>query len=232
LIVQTIDLMRGRRWLAATLLAAAAVDASAAPSAPDVDALVTYETRQVTSAGVTRTERWQERLIRRGGAVWTERVLPAGPTALHANEGAAEHGAHRHFDFERAARLVQRDAQGQLRLRFIDRDKRVVVNVPAPEYGAVGFDGNWEAAASLVPPAVVGRMSPASAAGWRTEQSKGWSHRVRWSAAQQLPSRLESQRDDGSVRRVVSVQTRAPSATLPWAALGEFTQKDYDDFMD
>ena len=54
--------------------------AAAAPAAPvpaDLDALITYETRQVTATGVTRTETWQERLIRRGDTVWTERVLPA-----------------------------------------------------------------------------------------------------------------------------------------------------------
>lgn len=222
--------MTTQRWIACTALLVAAVAAKAAP-APDVDALITYETRQVTAAGVTRTERWQERLVRRGDTVWTERVLPAGVTALHANEPSAEHAGHKHFDFDSAARLVQREANGQLRLRFVDSEHRVVVSVPAAEFGAVGFDGSWEAAAFVVPPAVIARMG-AARDGWLREQAHGWSHRVRWSEAQQLPVQMESQRDDGSIRRVVSIAPSAPARSLPWAGLADYTQKEYDDFMD
>ena len=121
--------MKPQRWIACATLLVASLAAKAAP-APDVDALITYETRQVTAAGVTRTERWQERLVRRADTVWSERVLPAHATALHANESAVEHAGHKHFDFESAARVVQREANGQLRLRFVDREHRVVVSVP------------------------------------------------------------------------------------------------------
>jgi hypothetical protein len=223
-----------KRFIICAALLAAALSAKAAP-APDVDALITYETRQVTAAGVTRTERWQERLVRRGDTVWTERVLPERAAALHtnerANEHAAEHAGHKHFDFDSAARLVQREPNGQLRLRFVDREHRIVVSVPAAEFGAVGFDGSWEAAAFVVPPAVIARMG-AARDGWRREQAQGWSHRVRWSEAQQLPRQLESQRDDGSIRRIVSITPSAPSKSLPWMGLTDYTQKEYDDFMD
>ena len=207
------------------------MSAHAAPL-PNIDALVTYETRQVTSAGVTRTERWQERLVRRGGAVWSERVLPASRAALHANESAAEHAGHKHFDFDSAARLVECMPSGELRLRFVDREHRVVVSVSKAEYGAVGFDGNWDAAAYIVPPAVVARMGAAAADGWRAEKAKGWSHKLRWSAAQQVPLRVESRRDDGNVTRVVTVTPMAASASLPWSGIDAFAQKEYDDFMD
>jgi hypothetical protein len=222
--------MKPQRWIACAAMLAAVLRVEAAP-APDVDALITYETRQVTAAGVTRTERWQEWLVRRGDTVWTERVLPERAAALHTNESVAEHASHKHFDFDSAARLVQREANGQLRLRFVDREHRVVVGVPAAEFGAVGFDGSWEAAAFVVPPAVIARMG-AARDGWRREQAQGWSHRVRWSEAQQLPTQLESQRDDGSIRRIVSITSSAPSKSLPWTALADYTQKEYDDFMD
>lgn len=215
--------MRAAAWIAAALLAATLP----AVAAPDVDALITYETRQLSAAGVTRSERWQERLVRRGDTVWTERVLPAGTP--HAAE--TEHAGHKHFDFDAAARLVQREPGGQLRLRFIDRAQRVVVDVPKAEFAVVGFDGNWDAAACIVPPAVVGRM-PAAPDGWRDEHANGWQHRVRWSEALQLPLRLESQRDDASIRRVVRVDIVAAAPSLPWAGLEAFTQKDYDDFSD
>ena len=223
--------MGWQRLIAFAALVAATLPAAAAAPAPDVDALITYETRQVTAAGVTRTERWQERLVRRGDAVWTERVLPSGAGALRANDSAAEHAGHKHFDFDSAARLVQREADGQSRLRFVDREHRVVVSVPAAEFGAVGFDGNWEAAAFVVPPAVIARMG-AARDGWLREQANGWSHRVRWSEVRQLPVQLESQRDDGSIRRVVTITPATPAKALPWAGLADYTQKEYDDFMD
>ena len=223
-------LCAGALWLAAGMAAQAAAAVRAA--VPDVDALVTYETQQLTSAGVMRTERWQERLVRRGDAVWTARVLPAGVAALHANESPAEHAGHKHFDFDSAARLVERMPNGELRLRFVDRQHKVVVSVPKAEYGAVGFDGNWEAAAYIVPPTVVARMSGAGPDGSRAEKAKGWSHKLRWSATQQVPVRVESRRDDGSITRVVTVTPVAASAALPWNGIDAFAQKDYDDFMD
>ena len=118
------------------------------------------------------------------------------------------------------------------RLRFVDREHRVVVSVPKAEYGAVGFDGNWDAAAYIVPPAVVARMGAVAADGWRAEKAKGWSHKLRWSAAQQVPLRVESRRDDGSVTRVVTVTVMAATASVPWKGIDAFVQKDYDDFMD
>lgn len=208
--------------------------APAGAAGPDVDALISYETHQLSANGVTRIERWQERLVRRGETVWTERVLPAAAVTLHAHESAAEHAAHKHFDFDSAARWLQRDPGGALRLRYVDRDQRVVVTVPKAEFGAVGFDGRWEAAAHVVPPALIERMQVAGP-DLREERAQGWSHRVRWSQRWQLPLRLESQRDDGSVRRIVTVTAtaRAPDALTPWSAIdGGYAQKEYDDFSD
>ena len=67
---------------------------------------------------------------------------------------------------------------------------------------------------------------------WRAEKAKGWSHKLRWSAAQQVPLPIESRRDDGSVTRVVTVMPMAASAGLPWNGIDALAQKDYDDFMD
>lgn len=215
----------------ARVAALALIGAALAPpvhaAGPDVDALVTYETTQRMSNGVTRSERWQERIVRRGDAVWTERMLPP-----HASEPAADGAGHKHFDFETAARWLQRDADGTLRLRYVDRAHRVVVAVPAAEYAAVGFDGRWDGAAHVVPPAAVARM-PGAGGGWRAEQASGWTHRVRWSDAWQLPLRLESRRGDGGVVRVVTVAPRAPDTSAPWMAIdARYTQKEYDDFLD
>lgn len=221
---------------AAVVLAAAAIPALAAP---DIDAVVTYRTHQVLASGVVRDESWQERVMRRGDAVWSERVLPAEARAAHRHETAAEHAAHKHFDFEGAARLVQLDGRGDTVLRYVDAKNRVVVSVPRAEYGAVGFDGRWDAAAHLVPPQVVATMAAvkeraAPGARWVGDRGDGWTHRVLWSDSREVALRIESARDDGSFRRTVSValQPVASGQPLPWRNLASYTQKEYDDFMD
>ena len=230
-----VDALRALRTMTTALCLAAAGWTQAAPAVPDLDAIVSYETRQVTAAGVLRTEVWKERLIRRGDVVWTERVLPAEAHAAHAHESSAEHAGHKHFDFESAARLLRLDAKGRLQLQYVDCEHRVAVSVPKAEYGAVGFDGRFDAAAHVVPPSVVARMSAGAKRGeavWHEEKAADWSHRVLWSEARQVALRVESQRGDGSLRRVVSVEPVAPARTLPWRDLASYAQKDYDDFMD
>jgi len=221
------------------LVVATAARAGAAP-VPDLDAVVTYETRQVLASGVVRDERWQERLVRRGDLVWTERILPAQAAAAHRHESAAEHAGYKHFDFEAASRLVGRGASGQTVLRYVDAGNRIVVGVPAAEYSAVGFDGRWDAAAHLVPPQVIAAMHELPARGaeagsrWVGERAAAWTHKVLWSDRRQVALRTESSRDDGSFRRVVSVApaVAAGSRRLPWLGIDGWTQKDYDDFMD
>ena len=206
---------------------------------PDIDAVVTYRTHQVMASGVVRDESWQERVMRRGDAVWSERVLAAEARAAHRHETAAEHVAHKHFDFDGAARLVERDARGNTVLRYVDAKNRVVVSVPRAEYGAVGFDGRWDGAAHLVPPQVVAAMTVVRGAAspgsrWLGDHGDGWTHRVLWSDARAIALHIDSARDDGSFRRTVSVvlQPVAGGRSLPWRDLGSYTQKEYDDFMD
>ena len=129
-----------------TLVAALLCGNAFAAAAPDLDAIVTHESTVVTHTGVTRTERFSERIIRRAGHVWTERVVPAfASRSGHAAGKDAEKVDHRHFDFEAAARHLTREADGKTRLEYVDRDKKWAVFVPASEYGPVGFSGNWEA---------------------------------------------------------------------------------------
>ncbi len=232
------------------VLAAAA--SPTAPRLPDLDALVAYQTRQVLASGVTRVETWQEHLVRRGDRVWTERVLP--PQAPRHADAAPDHAAHKHFDYARAARLLSREAGGGVDLRFIDTEHRVAVSVPAAEFGAVGFDGRWDAAASLVPPSLVERLpaedssadaaaqpgavgrrgAVAQGARWRVQKVGDWTHRVLWSDAQQLALRIESRRADGSFERTVVATPQAPraAAALPWRDLTSYTTRQYDDFLD
>ena len=228
--------------VAALLASAAAMASPVASSIPmiDLEARVSYETRQVMSSGVTRVDTWQERLVRRGNQVWTERILaPVAPAGHardgHARETVAEPAAHRHFNAETSARWLTLKPDGQVEVRFVDREHRLVVSVPRAEFGTVGFDGRFDGAASIVPPSVaqtmVLRAGGTKEGQWLTDHSQGWSHKVLWSASRQLALRVESTRDDGSVQRLVTVQL-LPAKLAPWSQLTEYTPKQYDDFMD
>lgn len=204
----------------------------------DIDAIVSYETRQVMASGVTRTDTWQERLVRRANHVWTERVLPRGIASSHAHETEAEHLGHKHLNAETAARWLSLAADGKIQFRLVDREHKAVVDVPAAEFSTVSFDGRYEAAATIVPPAVVQAMKAegAGTAGgqWRSERNQGWSHRVLWSQAEQLALRVDSRRDDGSVRRTVTVRLQPAASGLPapWQSLAGYASKHYDEYMD
>lgn len=232
--------MRHRVNVAAAAWALAAAGAAGAnPPPPALDALVTYETRQVLASGVVRNERWQEQIVRRGDAVWAARVLPASALAAHKHQTSTAHAGHKHFDFEAASRLVSKDSKGETVLRYVDLAHRVVVSVPRAEYGAVGFDGRWDAAAFVVPPVTIDAMKPiagrnaASGSRWVSEQVGAWTHRVLWSEVRQIALRVESARADGSFSRQVTVVPAARAAsTVPWQGLDAFVQKEYDDFMD
>ena len=228
---------------AAAVLAGAAFAAVAGTVEPltpttsmaDIDARVSYESRQVMSTGVVRVDTWQEHLVRRGNQVWTERILPPVAHAGHARETVAEHAGHRHFNAETSARWLTRRAGGQVEVRFVDREHRIVVSVPRAEFGTVGFDGRFDGAASIVPPGLAQTMVPQASGSkegqWLTDRGQGWSHKVLWSASRQLAMRVESTRDDGSVQRRVTVQLM-PATLAPWSQLSEYTPKQYDDFMD
>lgn len=78
---------------AAVLAAAPALAAPPAPDggrAPDLDAVLLHESMTVSADGVTRTVTYRERMVRRDGHVWIERVPPSGVKRAHAG------GAHAH----------------------------------------------------------------------------------------------------------------------------------------
>ena len=80
--------------LLALLGATAGAPAAAAP--PDLDAGITYESHQALASGVVRDERWQERLVRRGDTVWTERIV-TGVSAGARHDHRVGLPAHQHL---------------------------------------------------------------------------------------------------------------------------------------
>jgi len=223
----------------AVLAVVAGLCGTAVAASPDLDAIVSYETRQVLANGTTRIETWQERLTRRADRVATERVLPPTAHAAHEHESSVEHLGHKHFDVDRTVRVVRLVDQAQVELAYVDRAQRRVVSVPKAEWAAVGFDGRYDAAAHLVPPALIASLPAQAGAAkdsqWHVQRNDGWTHRVLWSSSRQVALRIESRRDDGSVSRVVTLKpaTALPASQLPWNdGVAGYQQMVYDDFMD
>jgi len=237
-------MVKSLRFMAAALAmigASAGANTPAAPAstkaAPDVEAIVSYETRHVMSSGITRVDTWQERLVRRGNQVWAERILPesAHDHDHEEREKKPEHVGHKHFNGDTAARWLSMQADGKVDVKYVDREHKAVVAIPRSEYGTVGFDGSYAAMANIVPAVLAKSMKAGASAGdaqWRTDKRDGWSHRVLWSESRQLAMKVESVRDDGSVRRLVTVQLKPVAAKAPWDQLAGYAQKRYDDFMD
>jgi hypothetical protein len=202
---------------------------------PPIDATLSYSSKLITRAGVTEERHYQERLVRRADTVWRERILPAA----HVGNSHEAHSGHKDFDYESAAFWLSGSADRQT-LRFVDRDDRVVVTVPAAEFETVGYDGAYLDAAALVDPKRVAqiplstRPSPVKGASWHEESKNGFYNRVLWLPSMQIALRVESGRDDGSVSRVTSVEL-LPSAAerpAPWLTAAAFEQKSYEDYLD
>ncbi|MCA8066528.1 hypothetical protein [Burkholderia sp. AU38729] len=235
-------------WVALPALAAA-----------DLDAVLLHESRTVTADGVTRTTMYRERMVRRDGHVWVERVLPVAAASGHGDDhdhdhdaggrtgvqpaaAHAGHAGHKHFNFQAAARHVTYDGK-TARIEYVDAAHRTVVSVPPAEYETTGFDGSWDNAYYVTPPSQLKRLAAAKrgdAPGTRwyeqavdTPGARGV-NRILWSETLQAPLSVEYRSADGRVVRKLTL-TPAPAArreTLPWQTLASYTRKEYADYLD
>ncbi|WP_423369582.1 hypothetical protein [Burkholderia sp. LMG 32019] len=241
------------------ILCALACGMAALPAfaAADLDAVLLHESRTVTADGVTRTTLYRERMVRRDGHVWVERVLPAaaaggghGDDHDHDHDAgrragvqpAAAHAGHKHFNFQAAARHVTYDGK-TARIEYVDAANRTVVSVPPAEYETTGFDGSWDNAYYVTPPSQLKRLAVAKrgdAPGTRlyeqavdTPGARGV-NRILWSETLQAPLSVEYRSADGRVVRKLTL-TQAPAARrepLPWTTLASYTRKEYADYLD
>lgn len=255
--------VRGVLWsLAALFLVttgasnAATTPASAALAQPslihgqrvDLDAAVTIETRQLSADGVTRTTRSQERLMRRGDQVWSERVLPQVLRERHAHahgapdkkssQASSVAPAHKHFNPVEFGRLVTLEGE-QLRLEYVSLQQKVVVAVPKPEYGNVGFDGSALRAYYLIVPQDLARLKaserppPTPSSVWYERSGKFGYERVLWDRARAIVLQAESASADGSQWFRVRVNVSSlRSKAIPWQKMGGFEQRAYSDYLD
>lgn len=222
-------------------LALAALVAAGGAHAQSYALRLHHDSTVVGTDGVTRIVRFDERLVRKDGDVWLERIVPddgapAGASDAQAGQGAPAAG-HPHRDTASAVRWVRRDAHGALQVRLVDRHDRLLIDVPRSEYANIGFDGNWVRASQLLDPAVVATMAPMARASqpgtrWRESRHPGGFVRVLWDEGRAVPLKIESQHDGGRRRSTMDALVEPLPAVLPWARLDGYADKDYSDLLD
>lgn len=204
----------------------------AAESLPPVSAVLTQESLRHRADGVTETFVFQERFLRVGDDAWLERVLPKDTVVVPPQPG--EHGP----NLQTLPRWMRAGEQGKATLTLVDRDEKFVVAIKPPEFGRLGFGGNWVTERSLIDPASVKTMKPLARASsvkdarWFEARADGRYSRVLWNERLQLPLRIETGTDDGHQRSVTEVKLDAMPKTLPWTGLDGWRVREVDDFGD
>ena len=118
-----------------------------ADEVPDLAARIRYVDRVTGSDGITRESQWQEKWLRVGDQVWSQRLIPVPlARAYHATHDARP--GHKHFTHQMAARWVTRSEGDALQLRYADAWHNQLVEVPQEEYGQVAFKPEWARSAT------------------------------------------------------------------------------------
>ena len=237
--------------IAILLTAGFAATAQAAPAAPaDLDLGITYYSRVLTPEGVTRESRYEEKMLRRPGHVWVERVL-APATDAHAGHSHGEHKKvtlktstaatqheHKHFNPVLIPRHVMLE-KNTVRVEYIDAHDKIVVSIPKAEYENVNFDGSWENSFYLLDPKLVAAMplskqaSSVTGARWREVEKNGVFQRILWDEQKQIPLVIESGDRANTFYRRVDVKLQPTvSKAQPWANLQNYAQREYSDYLD
>lgn len=198
----------------------------------EISFIIQHSMTETDASGVTRVINFSEQLYRQGDTVWVERVLPS--TNQHNDVHSAN--THKHLDLSTTARWIVMGKDG-LSLRLVDLHDKVIVNVPAPEYGNVGFDGNWENASHLMDPKKLKSMQlldKAAPLGQRWYELKSSDNllRVLWDDKLEIPREVETQRLNGSAHKSMKVSQISIIKSVPWSRLNGYKQKDYSDFLD
>lgn len=207
-----------------------------AEEVPDLAARIRYQDRVTSSDGISKESQWQEKWLRVGNQVWSQRLIPLPlARAYHAAHDATP--GHKHFTHQMAARWVTRNQQDELQLRYADNWHNQLVEVPEEEYGQVAFKPDWPRIRHLINPALLQEMTPLDEpapeqARWYEKREGKQRTRILWSSRWQLPLVVESASLDGyrSYRMEVTLQS-LPKA-LHWQQLEGYQTLDLRDFFD
>ncbi len=209
--------------------------ASAASQPQPLSAIMTFESKVLSSEGVEKQTRFQERLIRDGRNVWTVRLLPAG-TPPHVHQ-AGDHQHKHDTNFVLAAKWIALDAQQKAQLKFVRQETKTIITPRTEEFAGLGFDGSWEHAAYLLDRSALQQMrvlnKPAPAGcQWYERSGDKLYTRVLWDQAWQLPRQIETGSLDGLSFNRISIERRPMPATMPWRTLAGYRAVAYEDLLD
>lgn len=203
---------------------------------PDLAARIHYQDRVTSSDGISKESQWQEKWLRVGDQVWSQRLIPLPlARAYHATHDATP--GHKHFTHQMAARWVTRDQQGMLQLRYADSWHNQLVEVPEEEYGQVAFKPDWPRIRHLINPALLQEMTPLDEtapeqAHWYEKREGNQRTRILWSSRWQLPLVVESASLDGYRSYRMEVTLKTLPKNLPWQQLEGYQTLDLRDFFD
>jgi len=200
--------------------------------APDQNLQIQHYSMTLGRDGVKRETTFTERVYRRNGEVWTERLIPAEASA----EVDHDHAGHNHPDAGSSPMWVRRQADGSLDARLVERHQRRTVKVDPQYYGNIGFNGNWGSIFYLSDPQSLKKMRAVGAVsnGVQNYESKRGdvTVRVSWDVKGQYPRRVESSDAHGHVRRETRVTLIEAPNPLPWKTLAGYADVDYSDLLD
>jgi hypothetical protein len=203
--------------------------------APDLDLTIKYFNRELTPEGVLRVSRYEEKMLRRSGHVWSYRVLPG---KLAANDTTLPSHEHKDFNYIVLPRHVKFDGS-KVSVEFINTHDHQVINIVPTEYENVNFDGSWLNAYYLIDPKIVAAMpvsqraTSAANARWHEVLKNGLFQRVLWDEKMLIPLMIETGDQKNSFFQRISVSANARLIKdLPWSHQQGYTQKEYSDFLD
>lgn len=207
-----------------------------AEEVPDLAARIRYQDRVTSSDGISKESQWQEKWLRVGDQVWSQRLIPLPlARAYHAAHDATP--GHKHFTHQMAARWVTRNQQDELQLRYADNWHNQLVEVPEEEYGQVAFKPDWPRIRHLINPALLQEMTPLDEAvpeqaRWYEKREGKQRTRILWSSQWQIPLVVESASLDGYRSYRMEVTLRRLPSQYPWRQLADHEVRDLRDFFD
>jgi hypothetical protein len=204
------------------------------PPGPDMDLTINYFNREITTDGVVHESSYVEKMIRRKGHVWTQRVLPN-----HSKiETTQPNHEHRDFNYVVLPRHVSYDGS-KTNVEFVDPRERQIICIAPTEYENVNFDGSWANAYYLISPQIISLMpisarpSTAAHTQWHVLDKNGLFQRVLWDEKMNIPLIIETGDKAGTFLQRIKVQRDAKLVkNPPWNMLQGYVQKEYSDFLD
>ncbi len=212
---------------------------SHAASLPAVEATIHYTTTETTEEGVIKTLSYQDRWIRDGQTIWSERLIPAGiRAAAEHNEHNEMQAPHDHFNYQTSAQWLTRNADGSLTLNYVDPVHKAIVYYPPGEYGQASFVPDWTLHAHIFKPAALQKMTrldkPAPAGTtWYKQENQETELTLLWSDTLQIPLSLEKKAKNGFHHYQMQIEPAKQAATpRPWLSLTKYEKKEVSDFLD